>query len=127
MVLLDTVGPDDISILVSGEWRPIRRAFWDSLEGPKPPGRAFKSNGCTFSPDYLRGKPVWPCCVIHDYHYNGGFVSREEADAILRRNICKLLRAEGMNRVSAFALSWAYWTGVRKGGRKFYNGALNPA
>lgn len=127
MAVVNYVLPDDIYILVSGEWRTISKSVWDSLEGPKPPGRTFINNGCTCSPDYLQGKPIWPACVIHDYHYNGGYVSREEADAILRRNVYKVLKAFGMNRIKAKVVSLAYWFAVRKAGRFAYNGALNPA
>ena len=116
-------------ILVSGELRYLPCAIWDGLEGPKPDVPAyFICNGCTLSPDYIRGKRTWPACVIHDYHYNSDLgLDRKEADAIFRRNLKFILKAEGTIGFIAATLAAFYYAVVRKAGRSRYNGTGDPA
>lgn len=51
--------------------------------------------------------------TVHDFLYEGGILSRKDADAVL----CHALRAEGV----AQWRSWLFWAGVRLGGSKRYN------
>ena len=50
--------------------------------------------------------------TVHDWLYEHGSLTREQADAVLYR----ALRAEGVARWRA----WLFWTGVRLGGAKQY-------
>ena len=113
-----------LQVLVNGKLRLYSREAWDSLEGPKPenPTTYTRSNGCTMSPDYIRGKRTWPACVIHDYQYIDTGVDRRESDAIFRRNLKRYLRFDGMNRVSASIYAFTYWRAVRRLGGSFYHG-----
>ncbi len=114
---------DTISLLVSGVYRTLPKPIWDKLLGPKP-DEDFVNNGCTMSPDMVMGKPVWPACVIHDYHYNAPFkTSRDVADRIFRENIKIVLQAYGMNFLLARLLAFFYYRAVRRAGKPFYNNA----
>lgn len=75
------------------------------------------SDGCSGVPDfYLNG------CIVHDFHYsthkdfNGGPISRAEADSRLRRYIQK---NSSFGYLSPMAL-WR-WLGVRLLGSKAWN------
>jgi len=104
---------------VGGVSRAFPRASWDKLIGPKPP-EGFESNGCTCSPDYLADRPVWPACVIHDWHYATGKVSRWTADWRFFRNLYRLLRIGGLIFGAAFVLGLTYWWAVRTKGRAYW-------
>lgn len=100
-----------ITFIVGGSPRVCFRETWDRLIGPKPP-EGYTTDGCTLSPDYVADRPVWPACVIHDYHYTG-VVSRWRADWIFMRNLYRLLRVEDFFFGSAVLVSVAYWWAVR--------------
>ena len=112
-------------VLVSGKYRFLPTALWDGLEGPKPENpAAFVCNGCTMSPDQLRGKEIWPACVIHDFQYGvESYVDRKDADAAFRRNISFLMKAQGVFAPLAWLISFTYWRAVRRAGRRFYSGS----
>lgn len=102
-------------------WRLLLKSWWDKLLGPKPNYAAVKgsvyfirspNDGCSKSPDQWRGKIIWPACVIHDFHYRTGAVTRRKADARFRKNIAALLRMQGMNRFSAWLISRSYFRAV---------------
>lgn len=115
-------------VYCSGQLHHVPTALWDKLEGPKPADPAsFINNGCTLSPDRIAGKPTWPACVVHDYHYNHTDLSREEADARFRRNLFACLKAYGTFTPVAWALAFFYWRAVRRAGRSFYNGSGDPS
>ena len=109
-----------ITFMVGGAHRSCMRETWDRLIGPKPP-EGYAADGCTLSPDYVADRPVWPACVVHDYHYTG-VVSRWRADWILMRNIYRLLRAEDFSVLPALFVSLTYWWAVRTRGRGAYAG-----
>lgn len=116
-----------IPIFVSGQLRDLPRVIWDGMEGPKPEQpEHFICNGCTMSPDYIRGKRAWPACVIHDYQYNHTALDRSTADAIFRRNLAFCLKADGMPGFLAAILAAAYWLVVVRLGASFYNGGGKP-
>ncbi len=52
--------------------------------------RPFTSDGCTFSPDGLPGKPVlWrECCVAHDLRFWGGGNRRDRKEADQKLKSC---------------------------------------
>ena len=88
------------------------REVWDALIGPKPP-EGWETDGCSFSPDYIANRHVWPACVIHDFHYSGAGVSRWRADWIFFRNLYRLLRGGGLAFYASFAVALVYWWAVR--------------
>lgn len=112
-----------IRILCSGKLRFIRTVIWNKLEGPKPP-IDFANNGCSCSPDFLSsGEAIWPACVIHDFQYGPlGGVSRDEADAIFRRNVYTVLHEQGVFSVRAAFWALVYWRAVRRFGCLSYRG-----
>lgn len=115
-------------VLVSGHYRELPIAIWKGLLGPKPEHpESFICNGCTMSPDFIRGKRTWPACVIHDYHYNVGAIDRADADTIFRENLKFCLKADGMLGWLADILAWFYYRAVRRAGRSRYNGLGDPA
>lgn len=113
-----------ITFVVGGVPRPCSRETWDRLIGPKPP-EGYVTDGCTMSPDYVADRPVWPACVIHDWHYSG-VVSRWRADWRFMRNIYRLLRAGDFFLPSAVAVSLTYWWAVRTRGKGAYCGGGDP-
>lgn len=112
-----------LRFIVSGEELRVSRDLWTPLEGPKPP-EGFPCDGCSNSPDTLpTGAKLWPACVVHDYHYRTEGVleprkwaARRESDWILRRNLNRLLRAQGVGRWRAGKVAWGYWFAVRRFG-----------
>lgn len=116
-----------VAFNVKGERRVCLRERWDRLLGPKPP-EGFATDGCSFSPDYIAHRPVWPACIVHDYHYSAGEakVSRRHADWVFFRNLYRLLRMGGMFFGAAFVVSAIYWWAVRTKGRGAYTGGGNP-
>jgi hypothetical protein len=109
------------SVLVSGKPRPLPSELRLVLEGPIPP-HDFPNNGCTASPDYWRGLLLWVACWVHDWHYSGNVpeMSRMQADAIFRRNIYAILRAQGRGRVYSQSIALKYWSAVRVFGASSY-------
>jgi hypothetical protein len=109
------------TVMVQGRARVLRRPLRNVLEGPLPPVN-FDNDGCTASPDYLPPMvELWPACWVHDWHYSGRpGVSRAEADAIFRRNLYALMRAQGVSWVKAAAVATVYWTAVRLKGAPHY-------
>lgn len=129
--MISGASPWIVRIKVSGEIRTIHRNLWEKLEGPKPVDLlAFPSNGCTCSPDYLRGFAFWAACYLHDYHTTAAspvVMARREADTLLRRNIETLLLGQGCGYREARIYAYLYFRGVRAGGRHFYSGKGDPA
>ena len=109
-----------VMFMVQGCPRYFLCESWDKLIGPKPP-EGYATNGCTFSPDYVADRPVWPACVIHDYHYSG-VVSRWKADWIFMRNLYRLLRVGRFSPLPALGVSLIYWWAVRTKGKGAYVG-----
>ena len=109
-----------VTFMVGGVLRSFPRESWDRLIGPKPP-ETFATDGCSISPDAVYGRPVWPACIIHDWHYSGQ-VSRWKADWIFQRNVYRLLRMGGLFFAYSFAVSLMYWWAVRSRGGSAYNG-----
>ena len=92
------------------------------LVGPKPPP-GFTGNGCTASPDYLRGVPLWVACRLHDWHYSGeAGVSRFLADHYFQRNLFRVCRAYGLGRFRSWVVSIHYSVAVRFLGWRNYRG-----
>jgi hypothetical protein len=108
-------------VLVSGEWRVLDPALRALLEGPLPP-HDFENNGCTASPDYWLGYALWIACWVHDWHYSGAVpaMTRALADAIFRRNMYSILRAQGCGVVRSYRISLKYWAAVRLFGGRAY-------
>lgn len=115
-------------LLVSGRRLMVSAWLWEQLEGPKP-DKDFPSDGCSWSPDnwltLRRTYKLWPACHIHDFHYRcgplgGTWEARRQADIIFRRNLHRLLRAQGSGRFRARRLSWMYWGRVRVWGASSY-------
>lgn len=109
---------------VSGQPRWVSVGLWDKLEGPKPPS-FFKSNGCSYSPDYVLGKPIWPACVIHDWHYHSGGpdISQKRADRIFAKNVYVCLVDQGVSPIVAgVAAGWRWSVLTRLGQWVFKNG-----
>lgn len=126
--VLKTLLSPNVDIFCSGAIRSLPRAIWDRLEGPKPDDPAsYLNNGCTMSPDMLRGKRTWPACVLHDFHYNVGFMNRKQADDIFRRNLETCLKADGMLHWLAKLFAYFYYRVVRRAGAAFYNSMGDPA
>lgn len=112
-------GRDYYGLLVSGRRRLVRREWYDPLEGAKPP-EYFESNGCSYSPDWLRGYLLWPACHLHDWAYDcgGDWAARRQADAELYRNLLALLLEQGASRWLAYRVAWVYWGRVRLWGAR---------
>lgn len=116
-----------VEVYCSGTIQNLPKVIWQKLEGPKPEDPAsFINNGCTMSPDGIRGKRAWPACVLHDYHYNEGSLDRKEADSLFRRNLEFCLKADGMFWPLAKTFAFIYWRAVRRAGKAFYNAPGNP-
>ena len=111
---------------VSGEVRHFPEKYYKQLEGPIPP-EDFESNGCSFSPDYIRDYQIWPACHRHDYHYSpanpltGTWAGRREADVFLRRNLENCLKLQGAGRFTRWRVGYVYWGRVRIWGAKAFN------
>lgn len=75
--------------------------------------KGFKYNGCSGVPDFNFG---YDCCGEHDTYYQGGTVSRAEADRRLR----KCIQKKGY-----VVLPWIYWLGVRIFGRRYWKTKQN--
>lgn len=105
------------TVLVSGERRTVPTTLWSRLTGPKPPV-SFACNGCSYSPDYVLGKPIWPACAIHDWHYHDGGpdISQNRADVVFARNVYTCLRFYGAGRfLAVIAAAWRYAALTRLG------------
>jgi hypothetical protein len=117
-----------VNFRINDEIRGVERVLWLSLDGPVP-DEMFCCNGCTLSPDVLRGWRLWIACVVHDYHYHTlkplgeGWRSRMEADAILRRNLRRVVLYDGGSLAQAERVAWLYWGRVRIFGRPAWNDA----
>ena len=107
-----------VTFFVRGVPRSFPREHWNRLIGPKPPD-GYATDGCSLSPDYLATRPVWPACIIHDWHYTG-VVSRWRADWRFLRNVYRLLA--GVSIVPRFGVSLMYWWGVRSRAGGAYSG-----
>lgn len=75
--------------------------------GPKPPDN-FKSDGCTWAPDFWKGIDLRPACFYHDWAYESKLISKWFADYYFYGN----LRQLGMPIIPALF----YWLGVTVGG-----------
>jgi hypothetical protein len=115
-----------LTLTISGKSRTVPREWWEQLEGHELVEPTFGCDGCSLSPDYWRGYALWAACLIHDRHYEpdsplgANWAGRWEADAILRRNIQRLLVLQGMNAASAASVAWFYWGRVRIHGTGAY-------
>lgn len=111
-----------VKVYCSGRVRHVPVAVWDALQGPKPANpEYFLNNGCTLAPDSVGGKPTWPACVLHDYHYNYTQLDRKEADSLFRKNLQVCLEAYGTFVPVAWLIALFYWRAVRRAGRRFYH------
>ncbi len=86
-------------------------------------GIVYANDGCSKSPDYWRGKVLWPACAIHDTEYRdlrglfgGRSIFRRQADRRFYRNLRTLLHQQGMNRFSARLIAHIYFRAVRRFG-----------
>jgi len=117
-----------LGFLVSGELRLVETALWRELEAGSSgkPAEGYSCDGCSLSPDWWRGRYLWPACVIHDWDYREGrpdgatWADRRDADARLRRNLSLVLRHQGASRVTAGSVAWLYWGRVRIWGAANY-------
>ena len=107
---------------VSGEIRHYPKRLYNKLEGLKPP-EGFECNGCSCSPDYWRGKPIWVGCVLHDYAYVLGntWADRYDADKNFYYNLKKILIEKGISNIEATSAAWLYWGRVRLWGAQHFN------
>ena len=82
-------------------------------------GDELDVDGCTFAPDGIRyyGKYISlsSVCDAHDRDYNNK-VNREVADKKLKDGVYNTLRTNGVNVVTALAVSNLYYAGVRNFG-----------
>jgi hypothetical protein len=115
-----------ITLVVAGRVVQVSLRLWEQLEGHELVADGYSCDGCSNSPDSWRGYKLWPACVIHDRHYDPdsplgtGWEGRREADAILRRNIVRLVLAQGGSRTEAHRIAWLYWGRVRIWGQSAY-------
>jgi len=107
---------------VRGSRRTCPRDVWNRLIGPLPP-EGMETDGCSWSPDWIADRPVWPACVVHDFHYSGAGVSRWRADWIFLRNLYRLLRINGFFFLSAFGVAAIYFWAVRTRASGAYAGS----
>jgi hypothetical protein len=96
--------------------------IWNQLEGKDIVPRDFQSNGCSFSPDYIKHYDLWPACHIHDYDYSipGRWADRREADLRFRGNLTLLLEIQYSSVFVRVFLPYIYWWSVRIWGPKAY-------
>ena len=116
---------DAVVLDIDGDLRGVAREWWNQLEGPRPPD-GYACDGCSWSPDWLRGWKLWPACAIHDYHYRTEALgvdagARARADAVLRANLRTLLRLQSAPAWRREAVAWAYWSRVRIYGARSFN------
>lgn len=105
---------------VAGRRMQVSVGLWSRMTGPLPP-EGYACDGCSMSPDSWRRFKLWPACVVHDYHYREGVVSRADADAALRQNLRELVLAQGGSRSEAERIAWIYWGRVRIWGASSYS------
>lgn len=76
--------------------------------------RPFKSDGCTL---WFDGFWV-DCCYDHDqdYYHGGSKEDRKKSDQKLRQCVYDKVIKKGYSKLSAAALSWSMYIGVRIGG-----------
>lgn len=122
-----------IEFKVSGRSLQFDRRLWFQLEGPKPQ-EGWECNGCSFSPDFWlsirTGKryPLVVACVIHDHHYSeekplgAGWKARAESDAILRRNLRRVIVRNDGSLGESERIAWLYWGRVRLWGGRAWRG-----
>lgn len=84
----------NLLVKVGGEERPVPTFVASQMLGPRPP-HGFECDGCSYSPDYLFGVPLWIACVWHDVPYPNFFrylgVTRSQVDFWLYRNMYKVV------------------------------------
>lgn len=75
IVRRDARGEEETVVLLfsaggnAGAEIPLR--LWNQLIGPKPDlGKFVSRDFCTWVPDEIRGRPVYPACFLHDYLYS---------------------------------------------------------
>lgn len=116
--------PPPIIFEVSGHLLAVSDLLWRPLLGPKP-AEGFSCDGCSWSPDKLGRRKLWPACVIHDYHYRSGLLggtwhARRLSDRRLARNLYTLLRMQGAGQTYAKLAARAYYGRVRIWGAGSY-------
>jgi hypothetical protein len=123
------IGGRYTEVYVSGEIRTVPTVIWEAMQGPKPDNpSAFINNGCTLSPDYFFGKPMWASCVVHDYQTTGeASIPRREADTNFRANTEIELKAYGLFALLAKGVAWKRYVTVRRAGGWFYSGKGDPS
>ena len=93
-------------------WRKIER---------DPPGRPFKSDGCTGWFDDWRGVSLYPAGFLHDLKYWAGYpgedVERLVADAELMIDVARLLKST--------AMAETMFHGVRLGGSEKFKASFS--
>jgi len=120
-----------IKFVVSGRKLLFEQTLWLALEGPKPE-EGYGCNGCSFSPDRWWLHKVWVpvvlACIVHDNHYDThkplgtGWRARQKADAILYRNLKKIIWYHGGTIGQAERIAWLYWGRCRLWGGKAWRG-----
>lgn len=107
--------------VVSGERRIVENELWESLDGPKPP-MDFACNGCTASPDYVRGVRMWIPCVIHDWHYSpkSRILNKFKVEYKFWKNIYKTARYDEKGRLASAGLATSYAAVTSKIGWPFF-------
>lgn len=117
--------PADIEltiVLVNGRWEWIRKDWWESLSGHKPP-ISFDNDGCTVVADISGDVLLWPACVIHDWHYSPKckeVTNRLVADYHFLKNTYKIQRFQDVDRLRASARALKRFVGVRKLGEPHF-------
>lgn len=88
---------------------------WEKIE-KDPPGRPFKSDGCSMWFNQWKGKNLYPACFLHDLKYWAGQpgeeVARLKADAELMIDVATILDNTQMAETM--------FHGVRVGGHEMF-------
>ena len=89
--------------------------LWAKIE-KDPPGRPFKSDGCSLWFDSWAGRNLYPACFLHDLKYWAGYpdedVERLIADAELMIDTARIIGGTGMAETM--------FHGVRIGGHEMF-------
>ena len=107
---------------------PCWTELWEQLEGHDEVPAGFPNDGCTLAPGSIRGREVWPACVIHDhdYHHAGPDISRWASDRRFLTNLYKCHRFYGGCRVRSAAWAFGYFKVVRRVGGDFFKRSPTP-
>lgn len=125
MVLLGTTDRDGNpvvaefrSVFIKGRERVVAVSLLHQLEGGDAVPEGLECDGCSWSPDRIAGRAIWPACVIHDadYRRGGTWADRWRSDRALRRNIALLLWKQQAPLSLWLTVPWVYWRAVRLAG-----------